>query len=152
MDAAGSAIRKIQLDEIKHFSMTNHIIKKLKEDPEWAKVVLDFEPSAIAMYQNARISDHAWADYLFPTDTALLPGINNSILKGYIDYNLDKVTNAVGIGTLIGNTIDTAPWAAKYTKSSNMQTANKEKDNSNYLLGKLDTAIPDNFWGTLCQI
>ena len=148
MTATGDAIRKIQLDEIGHGAMTSNLINRLRVDPEWAHAFADIKDFAISMYHSAIKADHKWIDYLFE-ENVRLPGISNDSLKQYVNYNAIKVTRAIGLDLNLPDTFNSCVWSDKYTKSSNIQTAQKEKDNGNYLLGKLNMNITKKFWGEL---
>ena len=57
--------------------------------------------------------------------------------------------NAVGLKPFIDKINDPCIWAKKYSKPSSVQTAQKEKDNANYLLGSLNVEITNEFWEQL---
>lgn len=144
MTATGDAIKKIQLDEIGHYSMTINLINRLKKDPEWAYIFNDIKFEVRELYRKAIEADYNWIDYLFE-DNVILLGISSSILKEYVNYNAKVVMTSVGEEPFITDVTNPCIWANKYVKSSNVQTAQKEKINANYLLGQLDTTIKTDF-------
>jgi ribonucleotide reductase beta subunit family protein with ferritin-like domain len=148
MNATGDAIKKINLDEIGHYSMTVNLLNRLRKDPEWAYLFKILEPQIYALYDESIKADYAWIDYLFE-DGVILLGIGDDVLKGYVDYNAKVVMTSVGLTPFKTEVFNPCSWATKYSKSSNVQTAQKEKGNANYLLGKLNTHIPYSFWSTL---
>jgi ribonucleoside-diphosphate reductase beta chain len=148
MTATGDAIKKILLDELGHGAMTTNLINRLRVDPEWAAAFNDVKAEATEMYHKAIRADHKWAEYLCE-DNVVLIGISESILKQYTNYNAINVTRAIGIDLGLPKTFNPCVWADKYTKSSNIQTAQKEKSNGNYLLGKLDMNVTPGFWESL---
>ena len=150
MNSVGDAIKKIQLDEIGHYAMTVNLINRLKVDPEWAAAFESVKDQARALYLHAIKADYEWIDYLFE-DNPILLGIGSDILKEYVDYNAKKVMNSVGIKPHKTHVMNPCAWAKKYQKSSNVQTAMKEKNSANYLLGALDTSTPPEFWESLKQ-
>ena len=145
MNATGDAIKKIQLDEINHYAMTTSLINRLRKDPEWAYLFKDLEPQIYDLYRIAILADYIWTDHLFE-DGVILLGISNEALKQSVDYNAKVVMTSVGLKPFKEDVFNSCTWANKYTKSSNVQTAQKEKNNANYLLGKLNTNIPFLFW------
>jgi ribonucleotide reductase beta subunit family protein with ferritin-like domain len=148
MNATGDAIKKINLDEIGHYSMTVNLLNRLRKDPEWAYLFKILEPQIYALYDESIKADYAWIDYLFE-DGVILLGIGDDVLKGYVDYNAKVVMTSIGLTPFKTEVFNPCSWATKYSKSSNVQTAQKEKGNANYLLGKLNTHIPYSFWSTL---
>ena len=145
MNSVGDAIKKIQLDEIGHYAMTVNLINRLSEDPTWAAAFEAVKDDARNMYKQAIDADYVWIDYLFEDNPELL-GIGSDILKQYVDYNAKKVMTSVKIKPFKKDTFNPCAWSNKYIKSSNIQTAMKEKNSANYLLGKLDTSTPLEFW------
>jgi len=145
MNATGDAIKKINLDEIGHYSMTVNLINHHRSLPEWAHLFAELEPQIYAMYQDAILADYAWTDYLFE-DGVILLGVGTDITKQYIDYNAKVVMTSVGLKPFKDDVFNPCIWANKYSKSSNVQTAMKEKNSGNYLLGKLETTISNDDW------
>lgn len=148
MTATGDAIKKIQLDEIGHGAMTTNLINKHKKDPDWIYIFAQLEDEIYSMYQSAIDADYKWIDYLYEEKAQLL-GVNCEITKQYVDYNAKIVMSSLGLTPFKPNAFNPCIWANKYTKSSNVQTAQKEKDNANYLLGKLEMATTPEFWESL---
>lgn len=148
MNSSGDAIKKIQLDEIGHYAMTVNIINRLKKDPQWAASFAEIKPIAQQMYKEAIDADYKWIDYLFE-DNPILLGISSEVLKQYVDYNAKIVMTSVELEPLKNDTFNPCTWANKYVKSSNVQTAMKEKNSANYLLGRLDTSTQKEFWEEL---
>ena len=145
MNSTGDSIKKILLDEIGHYSMTVNLINRLKSDPEWIHIFTSIKPRVVQMYADAIDSDHAWVDHLFE-DGVIILGLSSDSLKGYVDYNAKVVMTSVGLKPLKEKVFDTCIWAKKYSKSSNVQTAQKEKNSANYLLGVLDPYVPSEDW------
>lgn len=150
MNSVGDAIKKIQLDEIGHYAMTINLINRLKKDPEWAYIFEENKDEIIAMYKNAIEADYKWIDYLFEENPILL-GISSDILKQYVDYNAKIVMTSVGLEPLVQETFNPCSWSKKYIKSSNVQTAMKEKNSANYLLGRINTDTSREFWRSLSK-
>jgi len=79
-------------------------------------------------------------------DGVILLGVGTDITKQYIDYNAKVVMTSVGLKPFKDDVFNPCIWANKYSKSSNVQTAMKEKNSGNYLLGKLETTISNDDW------
>lgn len=148
MNSVGDAIKKIQLDEIGHYAMSVSLINRLKSDPEWAGAFESVKTTARKLYADSIDADYAWIDHLFE-DNVILLGIGSDILKQYVDDNARRVMNSIGLKPLKKDTFNPCTWDKKYIKSSNVQTAMKEKNSANYLLGSLDTSTPPEFWESL---
>ena len=148
MTATGDAIKKIQLDEMGHGAMTTNLINRLRKDPAWAHVFHGLRDWAHSTYYKVIEADYAWVDYLYEEDVQLL-GVNAKVTKQYINHNAKIVMTSVGLTPPVIDVFNPCIWANKYTKSSNVQTAQKEKDNANYLLGKLNMDISPTFWSEL---
>ena len=148
MDSTGIAITKINLDEINHYGMTVHLIRGLIDSPDWIHAFKEIEQEVRMLYASVILADGKWADYLYEDRPQLL-GVNAPVLKEYVSYNARIVMNAVGIEPFEGATHDPCTWAKKYSKPSLIQTAQKEKDNANYLLGSLNVEITNDFWANL---
>lgn len=148
MNATGDAIRKIQLDEINHYAMTTNLLNRLRSDPEWTYLFVILEPQVRELYKTAIEADYIWIDHLFE-DNVMLLGISDEVLKQFVDYNAKVVMTSIGLKPFKTDVFNSCIWSNKYTKSSNMQTAMKEKSSSNYLLGQLNTNIPLSFWNNI---
>jgi len=130
--------------------MTTYLLRRLAKDPAWQFAFAAVEEQAKLIYKDMLVADLEWADYVFPQDVQIpLIGINNKIMKQYIKNNMYNVTKTLFSEPIVDYVPDPAPWVGKYLKLSNVQTAMKETDSGNYLLGKIDTNIPDNFWDKL---
>jgi ribonucleoside-diphosphate reductase beta chain len=141
-------IAKIALDEAGHYAMTTTLINRLRKDPDWAYIFHNYSATINQLYADAIEADFDWIDYCYPEDTRLL-GVNNAVLKQYVTYNLHSVMTSVGQPPIVDKVPNPCIWANKYTRPSNVQTAQKEKTSGNYLLGIVDTHIPTDFWENL---
>lgn len=141
-------ISKIAIDEAGHYAMTINLINRLRKDPDWAYIFVENEAVINNLYRTALEADYEWIEYLFEDDVRLL-GINEAVLKQYVTANLHSVMVSVGQTPIIDKVPNPCTWASKYTKPSNVQTAQKEKTSGNYLLGVVNTDIPTDFWENL---
>jgi ribonucleoside-diphosphate reductase beta chain len=145
MNATGDVIKLIQLDETGHFAMTVNLLNRLAKDPEWIHIFASVRTRCIELYRNAIEADYAWIDYLFE-DNVILLGISQDVLKEFVDYNAKIVMTSVGLEPFKSDVFNPCTWSNKYIKSSNVQTAQKEKISANYLLGKINMTTTEDFW------
>ena len=145
MESSAKAVKKINLDEIGHYQMTNYLIKRHKDLPDWVALFAEVEEEVIGMYLSAREADIKWiSEYLYPPGVTInLLGLSKDALLQSVDYNLGTVMRTVGLPASIQRVPNPCIWADKYSKSSATQVAMKETDSSNYLLGKLNTDISE---------
>lgn len=141
-------ISKINQDEVMHYAMTIFLINRLRKDPEWAYIFHEYSDQIDSLYRTAIQADHAWIEHLFEEDVRLL-GINEVIMKQYVTNNLHSVMTLVGQKPIVDKVDNPCTWAAKYTRPSNIQTAQKEKTSGNYLLGVVECDTTPEFWSTL---
>ena len=144
MESSAKAVKKINLDEITHYQMSNYLIKRHKDLPDWADIFAEVMDDVVQMYQSAREADFLWIDYLYPDGEPInLLGISKEALRQYVDYNIGVVCRTVGVEVFVKKVANPFVWADKYSKLSATQVAMKETDNSAYLLGKLNTEVSD---------
>lgn len=144
MESSAKAVKKINLDEITHYQMSNYLIKRHKDLPEWAPIFAEVEERVIQMYKNARDADYRWIKYLFPPGEPInLLGLSEEALYQFVDHNMGTVLRLVGLPSFVKRVPNPCVWADKYSKLSATQVAMKETDSANYLLGKLDTSVTD---------
>ena len=141
-------ISKIAIDEAGHYAMTINLINRLRKDPEWAYIFHECSAQIDALYQAALLADFDWIDYCYSDDVRLL-GVNNKVLKQYVTSNLHSVMTSVGQTPIVDKLDNPCIWANKYSRPSNVQTAQKEKTSGNYLLGVVDTNTSAEFWASL---
>jgi len=141
-------ISKINQDEVVHYALSNYLINTLRKDPEWAYIFVNKSEAIAELYRTAIEADYAWIDYLFE-DGARILGINDVIMKQYVTHNLHSVMKSVGQTPIVDKLDNPCTWASKYTRPSNIQTAQKEKTSGNYLLGIVKKDTTQEFWGNL---
>ena len=146
MESSAKTIGKIHMDESNHLAMTVYLLNRLKRDPEYVHIFKRIESWVYKAYNLARELDYMWVDYLFPEGKTInLLGLNKNILKQYIDYNMYKVMNSLGLEPITKKVNNPCTWVSKYVNTSNLQVALNESDGVNYLLGKLNKSIPKGF-------
>jgi ribonucleotide reductase beta subunit family protein with ferritin-like domain len=141
-------ISKIAIDEAGHYAMTINILNRLRKDPAWAYIFVENLETINQLYRDALLADYDWIDYCYTDDTRLL-GVNNAVLKQYVTANLYSVMTSVGQMPIVDKVDNPCSWANKYTRPSNIQTAQKEKTSGNYMLGVVNQNTSLEFWGSL---
>ena len=141
-------ISKIAQDESGHYAMTINLINRYRKDPDYAHIFHEYSDTIDSMYRTAIEADYEWIEHLFEEDARLL-GINEKIMKQYVTSNIHSVMTSVGQPPIVEKLPNPCVWANKYSRPSNVQTAQKEKTSGNYLLGVVDTNIPIDFWNKL---
>lgn len=138
-------ISKIAQDEAGHYAMSVNLLNRLRKDPEWAYIFVEFSDEIDQLYRDAIEADYMWIDHLF-RDNARLMGVNEAIMKQFVTSNLHSVMMSVQQPPIVEKLPNPCIWASKYSKPSNIQTAQKEKTSGNYLLGIVDTDISNEEW------
>lgn len=141
-------ISKIAQDEAGHYAMGITLINRLRKDPEWAYIFHDYSDDIDQLFRDAIEADYDWIDYCYTADVQLL-GVNNAVLKQYVTSNLHSVMTSVQQSPIVEKLANPCSWASKYSKPSNVQTAQKEKTSGNYLLGVVDTDMSQDDWEAL---
>lgn len=141
-------ISKIAQDEAGHYAMSVNLLNRLRKDPEWAYIFVECSAEIDQLYRDAIEADYMWIDHLF-RDNARLMGVNEAIMKQFVTSNLHSVMMSVQQPPIGEKLPNPCIWASKYSKPSNIQTAQKEKTSGNYLLGIVDTDISNEEWESM---
>lgn len=141
-------ISKIAQDEAGHYARTVNMINRYRKDPEYAHIFVEHSDTIDQLYRDAIEADYEWIEHLWEEDARLL-GVNEAVMKQYVTANLHSVMTSVGQPPIVDKVDNPCKWANKYSRPSNIQTAQKEKTSGNYLLGVVDTNVPQTFWKEL---
>lgn len=128
--------------------MTINLINRLRNDPAWAYIFVEHSDRIDTLYKTALEADFEWIDYCYTDDVQLL-GVNNKILKQYVAANVYSVMTSVRQTPIVDKLDNPCKWANKYTRPSNVQTAQKEKTSGNYLLGIVKKDMTNEKWKEL---
>jgi len=150
MSVTADAIARINIDEIGHYGMTVNLLNHHRNNPQWAPAVAAVEQRAVNLYKSTLQADYDWIDYLWE-DGAQLLGLNSQVMKQYADHNIRSVMLSVGLEPITHDTFNPCLWASKYSKPSNIQTAQKEKTSANYKLGITDTNMTQSDWDEIAK-
>jgi len=146
MESSAKAIGKIHMDENNHLAITVYLINRLKKDDEYKQIFIELQDEIRQMYIDAVQLDFMWIDYLFPENKTInLLGLNRQILRQYVEYNINKVMKSIGLKPYNQVTSNPCKWVSKYVNVSNRQEALNESDGTNYLLGKLNKTLSDDW-------
>ena len=146
---AADIISKIAQDESGHYAMTINLINRLREDPNWAYIFHENSDVIDSLYRDALEADYSWIEHLFEEEDVRLLGINEAIVKQFVTANLHSVMTSVKQPPIVDKIDNPCKWANKYSRPSNIQTAQKEKTSGNYLLGIVATDTTPEFWANL---
>lgn len=141
-------ISKIAQDEAGHYAMTISLLNRLRTDPAWAYIFVEHSNAIDQLYKDAIEADYDWIDYCYTSEVQLL-GVNNKVLKQYVTANLHSVMTSVRQTPIVDKLDNPCKWANKYSRPSNIQTAQKEKTSGNYLLGIVKTDMTPELWSQL---
>lgn len=141
-------ISKIAQDEAGHYAMTITLLNRLRSDPAWAYIFTECSDKIDQLYRDALEADYDWIDYCY-TDNVQLLGVNNKVLKQYVTANLHSVMTSVRQTPIVDKLDNPCKWASKYSRPSNIQTAQKEKTSGNYLLGIVKKDMDKSKWENL---
>lgn len=143
VEGSAKIVRLIARDEAVHLGLVQQIIKKLaKDDPKFSQVIGDLRKEATDIFELAAVQEEDWAKHLFK-DGGIL-GLSEGILIDYVRYLLPKRLFAAGLTTTQPKRTDhPIPWIENWFKSSHVQVALQEAENSSYLIGILKNDLSD---------
>lgn len=116
-----------------------------KEDPDFAKIAIECHDEVQGMFMSAIEQEEKWADYLFQYGSML--GLNGDMVKSYVRWIGSRRMAAVGVKCPY--TVPKAnplPWTEKWITNTDVQEAPQETEKSSYVIGGIDSSLPDNAW------
>jgi len=144
MEGNAKIIKFIQRDEALHFSVTQNLIKILRdEDKEgFTSIVKKSEDKVYAFYEQATKNEQDWAKYLFSKGNLL--GLNEEVITGYTKWLCDNRLRSLGYKKIFNQKDNPlAGWMNSYMDSSKVQVAPQETEISSYKIGARDTSLTD---------
>ena len=135
MEGNAKIIKFIARDENTHLAGTTVMIKRLlEEDPQIAKIAKEEEAAATKLFIKVIEQEKQWAEYLFSNGSMI--GLNETILKQYIEWIGSKRMRAVGlISPYTVPQMNPLPWTEKWISGGNVQVAPQETEISSYVVG-----------------
>lgn len=112
------------------------------DDPDMVEIAAECRQEATEMFILTAQQEKDWASYLFQDGSMI--GLNKEILWQYIEYITNIRMHAVGLDMPFKTTSNPIPWINAWLVSDNVQVAPQEVEVSSYLVGQIDSAIPEN--------
>lgn len=145
MEGSSKIMGLIARDEAKHLTITQHIIRSLRNGDEgqfWVEIIEECEAEVIQIFSLAGQQEKAWATYLFKGRSML--GLTESILHTFIDHMTNKRSRALKYPSIYPNTPNPLTWIDGWLNSRGVQEAPQETEKESYLIGKVDTNVSDD--------
>ena len=143
MEGNAKIIKFIARDENTHLASTTVMIKRLlEEDPQMAKIAKDETDAATELFVKVIEQEKDWASYLFKDGSMI--GLNETILKQYIEWIGSKRMRAVGlISPYTVPQMNPLPWTEKWIGGGNVQVAPQETEITSYVTGGVKQDVDD---------
>jgi ribonucleoside-diphosphate reductase beta chain len=141
MTGNGSIIKLISKDEAQHVAVVSNILKILKSDENFSKVVKNSESDVYQIIDDVVLQEKEWAKYLFKD--GVIVGLNQQILCHYVEFNANKRMKSIGLRPVYPTTNDPLPWISTYINGEEIQTAPQETEITDYLVNIIDTTIDE---------
>jgi ribonucleoside-diphosphate reductase beta chain len=150
MEGNAKIIKLIARDENVHLAATQQMIKLLpKDDPDFARIAEETQQECVALFESVFEQECRWAEYLFKDGSMI--GLNEKLLKDYLEWITNKRMTAIGIPTKYKNGSNPLPWTQKWISGSDVQVAPQEVEITSYLSGSINKDVKDDsFIG--CQL
>jgi len=144
MTGNGRIIKLIARDESQHMGITMNIIRNYqrdKDDPEMTEIAQKLEPMIVEIFEEAIEQERQWAKYLFKDGPIL--GLNEEMLKLYIEHIAGKRMRALGIKNRYEKTANPFTWINQWLEGETTQVAPQEAEIVDYRIGNFDSNIND---------
>ncbi len=142
MTGNGAIIKLIAKDEAQHVAIVANILKILKSDSAFSKVIKDTEADVYQILDDVVSQEKDWAKYLFKD--GVIVGLNEQILCEYVEFNANKRMKTIGLKPVYSTTQDPLPWISTYINGEDIQTAPQETEITDYLVNIIDTTIDES--------
>ena len=144
MEGNAKIIKFIARDENTHLAATTVMIKRLiEEDPQMAQIVKTENKRATDLFVKVIEQEKDWASYLFKDGSMI--GLNETILKQYIEWIGSKRMRAVGlISPYTVPQMNPLPWTEKWIGGGNVQVAPQETEITSYITGGVKQDVDDS--------
>ena len=136
MTQNGKIITMIKRDESEHQSITQNILKRMREDPSegFQDIVKAHEQFVYDSYAVALDGEKMWGEYLFSKGEMV--GLTKASLHGYAEWNVRGRLRSNGYDpSKIGFPLaeqNPIPWLSKFLDSSRVQGAPQEIEKTDY--------------------
>lgn len=128
-------VQKIYIDESFHIKGRESVLNILYdlEGERWKKVFKRNRDWTIKFVQTVSDQEKYWSEYAFE-DNRQIVGLNTQVLKEYVDYNTQNAYEILRIPSLDKTKQNPIPYMEDWLDIDNIQLANQETQNTNYLL------------------
>ena len=107
------------------------------------KIAKESEKECTDLFVKVIEQEKAWAEYLFRNGSMI--GLNESILKDYVEWVGSKRMRAVGLTSPYSvPQANPLPWTEKWIAGGNVQVAPQETEISSYVVGGVKKDVDDN--------
>ena len=114
-----------------------------REDKEMEKIAKESEKECTDLFVKVIEQEKAWAEYLFRNGSMI--GLNESILKDYVEWVGSKRMRAVGLTSPYSvPQANPLPWTEKWIAGGNVQVAPQETEISSYVVGGVKKDVDNN--------
>lgn len=146
MEGNAKIIKLIARDENIHLAATQHMLKILRDDPDFAQVVESCKEECVQMFKKVLEQEKAWAKYLFKDGSMV--GLNYEMLDAYLEWLVHKRMSAVGLPPLGRSGTNPLPWTQRWIGGSEVQSAPQEVTKVDYIVGRVKQDVTnDTFKG-----
>jgi len=144
MEGNAKIIKFIARDENTHLAGTTTLLKLMRrEDKEMEKIAKDSEKECTELFVKVIEQEKQWAEYLFRNGSMI--GLNESILKDYVEWVGSKRMRAVGLVSPYSvPQANPLPWTEKWIAGGNVQVAPQETEISSYVVGGVKKDVDNN--------
>lgn len=142
-----SEIQLIAGDELLHVAFTTALIRTLpSDDPAFVDIERECRGEVEQMFHETVTQEKAWIDYLFQNGSLI--GLNDVILKQYLDFLAAKRMRAIGM-TYRNESPRTnpLPWMNQWLNEGEMQKAPQETEITSYVQNVQADVSTDTFAG-----
>lgn len=144
MEGNAKIMKFIARDEQLHLKGTQFIIRQWQlgtDGDEWVQIAKECEQEASDIFMEVNRQEKDWTLHLFKDGN--LPGLNEEILNGFIDYLTVSRMKQCGLPCPITDapTRHPIPWIREYLNSDAVQSAPQEVEISSYLVAQIDNDV-----------
>ena len=150
MPGSSENLQLICRDENVHLALTQYLIKllKTKEEEGFVEIFKELEEDIINRYYEIYQEECDWIDFIFSQGSYV--GMNNVILKQYLNYITIRRMKAIGLKPQkerLGDmyiTKNPLPWIEKYINMDKNEKLPQEEKVLNYLTGAIEQDVADH--------
>lgn len=145
MEGNAKIIALIARDEFQHLAVTQNLIKiwrRGEDDAEMREVIEESEVQVYELFDAAVDQEKRWCDHLFQHGSII--GLNATLLKGYVEHIANKRLRTLGYRHRYETTKNPLGWVDKHLNSEGNQPAPQETEIESYLVGQVDTNVPED--------